>query len=70
MENFVFRIKQFARGFMQDRKGVTALEYALVAAVLVTIIGYAFTSLGTSLNTAFIDIGSGLTNHAKAASNS
>lgn len=70
MENFVFRIKQFARGFMQDRKGVTALEYALVAAVLVTVIAYAFGHLGTSLNTAFNDIGSGLTNQASKAASS
>lgn len=35
-----------------DRRGVTALEYALIAGVLATVLITAFTTLGTDLSTA------------------
>ncbi|MDE2580010.1 MAG: Flp family type IVb pilin [Rhodospirillales bacterium] len=35
-----------------DRRGVTALEYALIAGVLATVLVTAFTTLGTDLSTA------------------
>ena len=44
--------KQF-RGLLMlssDRKGVTALEYGIVAAGLATILVFAFSMLGTDLN--------------------
>lgn len=56
MENFVFRIKQFARGFMQDRKGVTALEYGLIAALIAGVIVTAVSNLGFTVNTAFTNL--------------
>jgi len=40
----------------QDKKGVTAIEYALIAGVLVAGIGVAFTALTGSLNTFFSGI--------------
>src|ERR1700679_623896 len=40
-----------------DRRGVSALEYALVAAVMGALIVTAVTSLGSSLDTAYIAIG-------------
>ena len=39
------------RALYRDRRGVTALEYALIAGVLATVLVTAFTSLGTSLST-------------------
>jgi len=39
-----------------DRRGVTALEYGLLAAVVGTAIAAAATGLGTSLTTAFAAI--------------
>jgi pilus assembly protein Flp/PilA len=47
-----------------DRRGVTALEYALIAAVMGALIVTAVTSLGGGLVTAFTDIGSALTTAA------
>lgn len=60
MKTFVLRAVQLVR----DRKGVTALEYALVAAVLVTVIGFSFHNLGNNLNDAFNTIGNKLQNAA------
>ena len=36
-----------------DKRGVTAVEYAVIAGVLVAAIGTAFTTLGTTLTTFF-----------------
>ena len=40
-----------------DRRGVTALEYALVAAVMGALIVTAVTTLGNNLDTAYTSIG-------------
>lgn len=34
-----------------DRRGVTAVEYAVIAGVLVTVIAVAFKALGTGIST-------------------
>jgi pilus assembly protein Flp/PilA len=47
-----------------DRKGVTALEYGLIAAVMGALIVAAVTTLGGSLGTAFGSIGTLLTTKA------
>jgi pilus assembly protein Flp/PilA len=47
-----------------DRRGVTALEYGLIAAVMGALIVTAVTSLGTSMGTAFTTIGTVLTSKA------
>jgi len=47
-----------------DRRGVTALEYGLIAAVMGALIVTAVTSLGSSLGTAFTTIGTLLTTKA------
>jgi Flp pilus assembly pilin Flp len=39
-----------------DRRGVTALEYALIAGVLATVLVTAFTTLGTDLKTALLAV--------------
>jgi pilus assembly protein Flp/PilA len=50
----------------RDTRGVTALEYGLIAAVMGALIVLAFTSLGNSMSTAFGTIGSVLTSKASA----
>ena len=49
---------------LNERAGVTALEYALIAAVMGALIVTASTTLGGSLVTAFSDIGNLLTTDA------
>jgi pilus assembly protein Flp/PilA len=49
------------RGWANDRRGVTALEYALIAAVMGALVVTAVTTLGNSLDTAFTSIGGLLT---------
>jgi pilus assembly protein Flp/PilA len=43
-----------------DRRGVTALEYGLIAGVLVTVIATAFNVFGTGLSSAFSSISASL----------
>ncbi len=43
-----------------DRRGVTALEYALIAGVLATVLVTAFTTLGTDLSTAVTTVGTSI----------
>ncbi len=45
-----------AQNLMQDRKGVTALEYGLIAALISVVIIGAFGLLGGGLTTAFTNI--------------
>ena len=52
------------RRFAGERKGVTALEYGLIAAVMGALIVAAVSTLGGSLVTAFSDIGNELTTTA------
>ena len=47
-----------ALGF--DRRAVTALEYGLLAAVIVATIAIGFTHLASALSTQFTDIGNSL----------
>jgi len=50
----------------RDTRGVTALEYGLIAAVMGALIVTAFTTLGTNMGTAFTTIGGVLTSKATA----
>jgi Flp pilus assembly pilin Flp len=45
--------KAFWTAGRKDERGVTAVEYAVIAGVLVTAIAGAFTALGTTLTTFF-----------------
>jgi pilus assembly protein Flp/PilA len=47
-----------------DRRGVTALEYGLIAAVMGALVVTAVTTLGTDMGTAFTTIGTLLTSKA------
>lgn len=44
------------RALLDDRKGVTALEYGLIAAIIFGLILLGFTTLGTALQTFFATV--------------
>ncbi len=44
-------IKTLAAGALQDRKGVTALEYALIAAAIVSVVLVAYNAMFGKLKT-------------------
>ena len=48
------------RRFAQDRSGVTAIEYGLIASLIAVFIIGAVTLVGTDLNNVFNSISSGL----------
>jgi pilus assembly protein Flp/PilA len=56
----LYRLQHLTR----DRRGVTALEYGLIAAVMGALIVTAVTTLGNNLGTAFTSIGGLLTTKA------
>ena len=58
------KLTKMFRGFGSDRAGVTALEYALIAAVMGALVVTAVTTLGGSLNTAYTSIGALMTTTA------
>jgi pilus assembly protein Flp/PilA len=45
-----------AKRFARDERGITAIEYGLIAAVMATAIGAAFKLLGPALQSAFQNI--------------
>lgn len=45
---------------LRDRRAVTALEYALIAGIIVATVLIGFTSLGDALSNQFSSIGSSL----------
>ncbi|CAM5207707.1 hypothetical protein CDEF62S_00953 [Castellaniella defragrans] len=57
-------MKQEIMAFFREEDGVTAIEYGMIAAVIVSAILLAFTSLGTGLQTLFSNIVSKLTTQA------
>ena len=60
----MFRIVTAWRRMRRDKRGVTALEYGLIAAVMGALIVSGATSLGNSMKTAFTTIGNVLTTNA------
>ena len=44
----------------RDRRGVTALEYALIAGIVVTVIGVGFGTYASDLSTKFTAVGTGM----------
>ncbi len=48
------------RRFLKDTKGATAIEYALIAAGISIAIVVAVTAIGTTLNTMFTSVSTGL----------
>lgn len=51
---------QFIKNFIQEEDGVTAIEYALIAALIAGVIIVAVTSLGTNIKTLFTTVGSSI----------
>jgi len=44
------------RHFVRDERGVTAIEYGLIAAAMAAALGLAMTSLGTGISAVFTTI--------------
>ena len=44
----------------QDHRGVTAMEYALIAALIGLVIAIALTTLGVNMNSVFTKLGTSL----------
>ncbi len=59
-------MKKFRQLMQQDRRGVTALEYGLIAAVIGGVVITAATTFGGSLSTAFGQIGDKLTSETSS----
>ncbi len=61
MFSLIKKVRQLMSG---DRRGVTALEYGLIAAVIGGVVITASTSFGNSLSSAYTSIGSTLSTKA------
>lgn len=51
-------MKQFAKQFINDESGATAIEYGLLASLIAVVIIAGASLLGTNINTLFSDIAS------------
>lgn len=49
-------MKKFTLRFLRENKGVTAIEYGLIAGLIVLVIAASVTSIGTGLKTVFTNI--------------
>ena len=49
-------MSKFAKRFLKDESGATAIEYGLIAALIAVVIIGGLTVLGTSLNTTFTSV--------------
>jgi pilus assembly protein Flp/PilA len=54
-------MKKFAGRFLRDNRGVTALEYGLIAGLIALLIVGGVTTIGTKLQTVFNDIANAIT---------
>jgi pilus assembly protein Flp/PilA len=50
------RLHQLASSFCADESGVTAIEYALIGALIAVVIALAVSSVGSALNTLFTTV--------------
>jgi pilus assembly protein Flp/PilA len=53
-------LRAFFANLLKDESGVTAIEYALIAALIAVAAIAAFTAVGTSLSTTFTNIANSL----------
>ncbi len=51
---------KFLTRFLHDQSGATAIEYGLIAGMIAMVIVTALTTLGSSLNTRFTNVGASL----------
>jgi pilus assembly protein Flp/PilA len=49
-------MSKFAKRFLKDESGATAIEYGLIAALIAVVIIGGLTAVGTTLNTTFNSI--------------
>ncbi|WP_341312450.1 Flp family type IVb pilin [Paraburkholderia sp. IMGN_8] len=49
-------MKNFTKRFLRDNKGVTAIEYGLIAGLVVLVIATSVGSIGTNLNNVLSDL--------------
>jgi pilus assembly protein Flp/PilA len=59
-------MKKFRQLMQNDRRGVTALEYGLIAAIMAGILVTVIGTFGSDLTTAFTNIGTKLTTAGSA----
>jgi len=50
------RLHRFVSSFCADESGVTAIEYALIGALIAVVIALAVVSVGSALNTLFTSV--------------
>ncbi|MFM0025861.1 Flp family type IVb pilin [Paraburkholderia madseniana] len=60
-------MKKFTQRFLRDNRGVTAIEYGLIAGLVVLVIATAVTNVGTSLSTLLGDVATKITAATPAA---
>ena len=54
-------MKKFTQRFLRDNKGVTAIEYGLIAGLIVLVIATSVGTIGTNLQTVLGDIAAKIT---------
>jgi pilus assembly protein Flp/PilA len=60
MEPTMFELLNTFKAMVRDERGVTALEYGLIAGLVAVVIVTSVTALGTTLNTTFAAIAAAL----------
>ncbi len=53
-------MRNFIQSFARDESGATAIEYALIAALIAVVIIGAVTTLGTNIRDAFTTVGTAI----------
>ncbi len=67
MFNLIRMLPLHLTSLKSDKRGVTAIEYALIAGLVAVVLIGGATTLGTDLSTAFTNIGSSVTSATTAA---
>ncbi|MFL9988291.1 Flp family type IVb pilin [Paraburkholderia sediminicola] len=60
-------MKKFTQRFLRDNKGVTAIEYGLIAGLVVLVIATAVTNVGNNLSTLLGDVATKISTSTPAA---
>ncbi|ANB72332.1 Flp family type IVb pilin [Paraburkholderia phytofirmans] len=60
-------MKKFTKRFLSDNKGVTAIEYGLIAGLVVLVIVASVTSIGTNLKDALGNVAAAIPTSAPGA---
>ncbi|MDX5628495.1 MULTISPECIES: Flp family type IVb pilin [unclassified Brenneria] len=59
-------VRKLFKSLKKDERGVSALEYAILAGVIVVVVAAALGTFGTKLSTAFSNVGTAVENATKA----